>query len=150
MEKFIPYEKLQKKKKRELDKKRRADWGEINPVTRRPQNPKAYNRKKARKWSDDSSSSVPFTLEGLREPLGKDSGIKALIINGEKLHPIVIKSCDFLFFGYTKNEWISKEKGKANEIAHHNAKAKETCREQTKETCQNHGVRQPLFIWGRH
>ena len=45
MEKFVPYEKLSKKKKRELDRKRRKTWS-VNPVTRRPQNPKAYNRKK--------------------------------------------------------------------------------------------------------
>ena len=48
MEKFVPYEKLSKKKKKELNAKRRQTWG-INPVTRRPENPKAYNRKKARK-----------------------------------------------------------------------------------------------------
>ena len=53
MEKFIPYEKLSKKKKRELDAKRRKTWGELNPVTRRPENSKAYNRRKARKWNRD-------------------------------------------------------------------------------------------------
>ena len=37
---------------------RRGTWT-INPVTRKPANPKAYNRKKARKWKDDSHS-VPF------------------------------------------------------------------------------------------
>ena len=46
MEKFIPYEKLSKKKKRELDAERRSTWA-INPVVRKPANPKAYNRKKA-------------------------------------------------------------------------------------------------------
>ena len=58
MEKFIAYEKLSKKKKRELDAKRRASWGGVSPVTRKPANPKAYNRKKARKWSYDESSAV--------------------------------------------------------------------------------------------
>lgn len=56
MEKFIAYEKLSKKKKRELDTKRRASWGTLSPVTRKPANPKAYNRRKARKWIDDSSA----------------------------------------------------------------------------------------------
>ena len=37
---------------------RRGTWT-INPVTRKPANPKAYNRKTARKWKDDSHS-VPF------------------------------------------------------------------------------------------
>ena len=56
MEKFIVYEKLSKKKKRELDAKRRGSWGGVNPVTRKPENPKAYNRRKARKWDHDSSA----------------------------------------------------------------------------------------------
>ena len=55
MEKFIPYEKLSKKKKRELDAGKRTIWA-ISPVTRRPENQKAYNRKKAQKRMDDSGS----------------------------------------------------------------------------------------------
>ena len=58
MEKLIPYEKLSKKKRRELDLEKRGSWGEINPVTRKGENPKAYNRRKAQKWSDDASVSV--------------------------------------------------------------------------------------------
>ena len=53
MKKFIPYEKLSKKKQRELDALRRNVWT-ISPVTRKPENSKAYNRKKAQKWNDDS------------------------------------------------------------------------------------------------
>jgi hypothetical protein len=59
MEKFIPYEKLSKKKKRALNLSKRGSWGAISPVTRRAENPKAYNRKKARTWIDDSSAG-PF------------------------------------------------------------------------------------------
>ena len=55
MEKFIPYDKLSKKKKRELNAQRRSIW-DVNPVTRRPENPKAYNRRKARKMDYDSSA----------------------------------------------------------------------------------------------
>ena len=55
MEKFIPYEKLSKKKKRALDAQRRTVWT-IGPVTRKPENSKAYNRRKAQKWNDDSAS----------------------------------------------------------------------------------------------
>ena len=54
MEKFVPYEKLSKKKQRELNAMRRGTWGGFNPVTRKPANPKAYNRKTARSWKDDS------------------------------------------------------------------------------------------------
>ena len=62
MNNFIPYEKLSKKKKRELDNSRRGTWGELNPVTRRPVPTKAYNRSKARKWNYDDSSSVLCVL----------------------------------------------------------------------------------------
>ena len=60
MEKFVSYEKLSKKKKRELDAKRRTTWGTLNPVTRKPANSKAYNRAKARKWNYDDSSYRAF------------------------------------------------------------------------------------------
>lgn len=53
MEKFIPYEKLSKRKRRELDAKRRGSWNGFSPVTRKPENPKAYNRQKARKRSEE-------------------------------------------------------------------------------------------------
>mgnify|MGYP003305733094 CR=1 FL=1 len=56
MEKFVPYEKLSRKKKRELDRLRRGTWGSVNPVTRKPQNSKAYNRRQAQKWKYDSNS----------------------------------------------------------------------------------------------
>ncbi len=47
MEKFIPYEKLSKKEKRKIDQARRQTWNSLNPVTRKPENSKAYNRKKS-------------------------------------------------------------------------------------------------------
>ncbi len=48
MENFTPFKKLSKKKKRELNALKRNVW-KLNPVTRKPENPKAYNRKKAQK-----------------------------------------------------------------------------------------------------
>ena len=62
MEKFIPYEKLSKKKKRELDKARRGTWGSFDPVTRRPENPKAYNRRTAQGRYDDTDL-APFLFQ---------------------------------------------------------------------------------------
>ena len=53
MEKFIPYGKLSKKKKRKMDLAKRQTWGELNPVTRKPQHSKAYNRNKSRNWKRD-------------------------------------------------------------------------------------------------
>lgn len=60
MKKVIPFEKLSKKKQRQLNAQKRRDWGGLNPVTRRPENPKAYNRRKAQSWKKDSSSE-PFS-----------------------------------------------------------------------------------------
>lgn len=57
MVKFVPYEKMSKKKQREENLRHRGTWGALNPVTRRPDVPKAYNRQKARKlWKDDLNS----------------------------------------------------------------------------------------------
>ena len=48
MEKFVPLSKQSKQKQRAYHKAKRRNWGEINPVTRKPQNPRAYNRKKSK------------------------------------------------------------------------------------------------------
>ena len=50
MEKFIPNEKLSQKEKRKMDLAKRQTWGELNPVTRKPENSKAYNRRKSQNW----------------------------------------------------------------------------------------------------
>ncbi len=60
MEKFTTYEKLSKKRKRQLNAARRKDWGAISPVTRKPANSKAYNRKKTRKWGEESTQDRVF------------------------------------------------------------------------------------------
>ena len=62
MDKYVPFEKLSKKRKREQNAKRRGTWGSINPVTRKPKNPKAYDRKKARRSSQKDDFSVPFVF----------------------------------------------------------------------------------------
>ena len=56
MEKYIAYEKLSKKEKRKVDSCRRKTWGNLNPVTRKPTNSKAYNRKKNQYWKDEPHS----------------------------------------------------------------------------------------------
>ncbi len=61
MEKWIPFEKLSKKEQRRRSQQKRGNWGGLNPVTRKPENPRAYQRQKARKWRDDSMT-VPFSL----------------------------------------------------------------------------------------
>lgn len=61
MKQMIPFEKLSKKEKQKRNAARRGSWYGLNPVTRKPQNVKAYNRRKARKWSEDSMT-VPFVI----------------------------------------------------------------------------------------
>lgn len=44
--------KMTKKEKKEYYNQFRNTW-QINPVTRKPPNPKAYNRKKSRSWKNE-------------------------------------------------------------------------------------------------
>ena len=67
MEKFIPYEKLSKKEKRKMDLAKRQTWGELNPVTRKPENSKAYNRRRrAQVWKEELSYLCSSFLFGFR------------------------------------------------------------------------------------
>ena len=59
MEKFVPYEKLSKKEKRRVDALKRNTWGDFNPVSRKSENPRAYNRSKTRNQMRDEHQSVP-------------------------------------------------------------------------------------------
>ncbi|MDR0936885.1 MAG: hypothetical protein LBM98_09410 [Oscillospiraceae bacterium] len=60
-EKFIAFEKLSKKDKRRLNNEKRGTWGALNPVTRVPANPKAYNRAKLKRRMDYE----PFGVFGI-------------------------------------------------------------------------------------
>ena len=60
--KFIPYEKLSKKKKREADRARRGSWGALSPVTRRPDDPKAYKRNKQKKLRLSDQDEAEFFI----------------------------------------------------------------------------------------
>ena len=71
MEKFIPYEKLSKKEKRKMDLAKRQTWGELNPVTRKPENSKAYNRNKTRNWKRDYHEPIPDFLILLHKLAGQ-------------------------------------------------------------------------------
>ena len=55
MTKFVPRAKLSKKARRELDLKQHTLW-QINPVTRRPPNPRAYDRNKIRRTMERHSA----------------------------------------------------------------------------------------------
>ena len=58
MKKFVEYEKLSKKQKREIDKAKRASWGDVIPVSKKIESAKIYNRKKCRRWDSDSCAGV--------------------------------------------------------------------------------------------
>lgn len=55
MEKHTPYEKLQRKKQRQIAAKRRGSWGAISPVTRKSKNKKVYDRNKSRQRRNDDA-----------------------------------------------------------------------------------------------
>jgi len=57
---FVPLEKSSKKAQREVFKKQRGNWGEINPVTRKSPDPRAYKRKKIRKGDVDEQPVADF------------------------------------------------------------------------------------------
>ena len=44
--KYVPLSKQSPKARREFYSLLRGTWGELNPVTRKPKNPKAYDRAK--------------------------------------------------------------------------------------------------------
>ena len=64
--KFIPYEKLSKKKKREADLSRRGGWGGLSPVTRRAPDRKKYDRKKLRLPDDGETQLFPVSRRAAR------------------------------------------------------------------------------------
>ena len=58
MKAFVPYEKLSKKQKREIDREKRATWNGVVPVTRKIESAKIYNRKKHQRGGFDSGAGV--------------------------------------------------------------------------------------------
>ena len=78
MDRFVPYEKLSKKKKRQLDAEKRGSWYGLTPITRKPKNPKAYDRKKARCWNYDSSNVLVFSFSFFIFVLGLSASVFCL------------------------------------------------------------------------
>lgn len=52
-DKFIPKEKLSKKKRKELNTQKRNSWSEIKPVTRLVESKKCYNRQREKSKTRD-------------------------------------------------------------------------------------------------
>ena len=71
MKQYISYEKLSKKKKRELDRQSRQIWG-FDPTTRQRQSKKCYDRKKARRsYDEDAPFLYLFWLAAQRNRNGR-------------------------------------------------------------------------------
>jgi len=50
---YIPLNKQSKRKQKEYNATQRRDWGSLNPVTRKVENGKVYNRKKSKqRWCE--------------------------------------------------------------------------------------------------
>ena len=75
MERMIPYRKLSKKDRKAMDAKKRVTWG-FSPVTRKKENGKAYNRKKAKQWGREASDAEPSFFVRRSE---KQNGVYTLL-----------------------------------------------------------------------
>lgn len=49
---FVPYDKMSRKKKREIDKQKRGNWGGVNPVSK-PFNDKRHHKKHSEDYDED-------------------------------------------------------------------------------------------------
>lgn len=78
MKKPIPFDKLSKKRQRELNAQKRITWGELNPITRRPENSRAYNRAKAQSWKTNTTEPLFFSQQSFLRPLTKPTNTKSL------------------------------------------------------------------------
>ena len=54
MKRFIPLSKLSKQKQKEYHASKRGSWGDVNPVTRKPPDPKVYKRERVIRIEEDS------------------------------------------------------------------------------------------------
>ena len=62
---FIPYKKLSKRQQKDVDRQKRRVWNTLNPVTRCPERPDAYNRKtENRRWKDEARGHDPNSSGG--------------------------------------------------------------------------------------
>lgn len=57
-DKFVPYEKMSKKQKKEMDSQKRVTWGDSSPVTRYPRHSAAYDRNKEKEKSRNDTSGI--------------------------------------------------------------------------------------------
>jgi len=63
-QRYVPLEKQSKGKQKEYHAKQRRDWGNLNPVTKKLENGKAYNRKKSKHWCCEHEPGLDFLVVG--------------------------------------------------------------------------------------
>ncbi|MCL2372889.1 MAG: hypothetical protein FWC78_05760 [Defluviitaleaceae bacterium] len=65
---YIPLKKQSKRKQKEFHQTQRRDWGGFNPITRKTENGKAYNRKKSKRWDVEHDPRLDFFMPAGRLP----------------------------------------------------------------------------------
>ena len=55
---------MSKREKRALDATKRASWDGVNPVTRKVESKKTYDRKRSPRWYNDDSTGIFVCLCG--------------------------------------------------------------------------------------
>ena len=94
-QKFIPFEKLSKRKKREYYAVQRKGWNGVNPVTRTSPDPKVYNRKKSESWKSNNPDSDFFVgfFAALRMTCGDGCCVALRMIcgDGSRVAPIALR-----------------------------------------------------------
>ena len=66
---YIPLEKRSKREQKAYFAAHRGSWGEVNPVTRKAPNPKAYNRRKSGQWNAHDPLPGIFSVEAGSAPV---------------------------------------------------------------------------------
>ena len=72
-QKFIPLDKLSKRKRKEYHEAKRRNWGGFNPVTRKTANIKVYNRKKSGQRDEHGTADRIFLWAGFFVECGEKS-----------------------------------------------------------------------------
>ena len=60
MKKFVPYEKMNKKQRRKIDKARRGSWQGVSPVTRIAETDKTHYSRKIKHRKSGGDDSLPL------------------------------------------------------------------------------------------
>ena len=71
-QRYVPLEKQSKRKQKEYHAKQRGDWGNVNPITRKVESAKLYNRKKSKRERYDSGLDFFVGTYEIFQPMDAD------------------------------------------------------------------------------